>query len=534
MSPKRSLLIVIGLGICLALIGCRSNPEPDASTSMSSTPLAQLEPSATSHADLVTAPPVPQTESATNTAVPSIAPLSTNTPVPTPLPIPTSVVPLEPEGPWLLFLASKLQIQGGWWRQLFAVNADGSGLTELVDENILTFDAQPVNSIENGFKVAYVTRTDWGIVDPTLKIISLPGGEVKTIALLTDQTGADPLVPADYVSTAIREGGLAWSPDGRWLAFVGAMEGGSVDVYTYDTFSGAITRLTDGPTHACRLSWSPGGDYVLHQGFDMVGMGGVQISGMWAAQADGAGTMPLLEPLQTYTYIGYETWLSSTELLFASETFDDKSIIRVVNVESGASHQVVLEEEFFDAAYAPEHNIWMLTHPDATSSESYFTLLKNGEQTDIPDYNIEYVTWIPTSGVFLGRTTYGEVYTISLEGQVSKLPIEPNWQFFLAPYVNVSPDESLWAWFRYDFYGSGSELWIGEPLQQPTLIHATDFNMSHSSWIHDITWSPDSQRMLMLGSDGLCIAERPSFEVVLVSDSVFADSWDGWEAEWIP
>ena len=101
----------------------------------------------------------------------------------------------------------------------------------------------------------------------------------------------------------------------------------------------------------------------------------------------------------------------------------------------------------------------------------------------------------------------------------------------MPPHIYVSPDETLWAWFRYDFYGSDSELWIGDPLQQPTLIN---LNVSSASWIHDMTWSPDSQRTLMLGVDGLWVAERPAFEPVLVADSVFADTGSGWEAEWIP
>ena len=429
MFPKR---LLTGLGVCLALIGCSGNPasELGASTSTPNTPLVQGEPSATSQVDPVTASPVPPTQTSMNTAVPSAAP------PPTIPPVPTSAVPLTPEGPWLLFLASKLQTQG-WWRQVWAVNADGTGLNELIDEHVLTFDAQPVVSIEQGFKLAYVTRTDWDVNDPTLKIISLPGGEIEIIALLTGPTGGEPPVPADYVSTAVREGGLAWSPDGRWLAFVGALDGKSVDVYTYDTFSGDIIRLTDGPAHACRLSWSPDGDYVLHQGFDMVGMGGPAISGLWAARADGMGAVSLVDDSLAFYYVSEETWLSSTELIFASQVNDGESNIRVVDIESGDG-LTIHKEIFSDAAYAPQHNVWLFARAEWFRKEmgegAPLTLYKSGERIDISDdYLIEYVSWIPTSGVFLGTTTFGEVYTISLEGEVSKLPVEPDWQLHYAP-----------------------------------------------------------------------------------------------------
>src|SRR4030067_911426 len=43
---------------------------------------------------------------------------------------------------------------------------------------------------------------------------------------------------------------LAWSPDGRTLAYVAAVDGPSADGYVYDTVPAAGRRLTDGPHQA--------------------------------------------------------------------------------------------------------------------------------------------------------------------------------------------------------------------------------------------------------------------------------------------
>ena len=457
---------------------------------------------------------------------------------PAALPIPTSAVPLTPEGPWLLFLASTIDTMD-WSRQVWAINADGTGLTEIIDENVLAFKVQPVDPLEQGVRVAYITQSDWDATDTTLKIISLPGGEVETITPLADHTGDDPPVSRFDLTTAIEEGGLAWSPDGRRLAFVGALDGKSVDVYAYDTINRYFIRLTSGPTHACRLSWSPGGDYVLHEGFDMIGMAGPDIDGMWSARADGLGSVSLVDDSQTYYDINYyRTWLSSTELLLASWAYKEESAVRTIDVVSGAD-QFILKELFSNAAYAPEHNIWLFVRSEwflrETGGGVPLTLYKNGERIDIADgYEIDWVTWIPTSDLFLGTTDAGEVYTISLEGQVTKLPVGTDWKLYWPPDVYVSPDETLWAWFRYDYYNSGSELWIAEPLQQPTPIHVTAHTVPYTSWMHGMAWSPDSQRVLMLGTDGFWIAERPAFEMVHVAEGLFANEWHSWEAEWTP
>ena len=67
--------------------------------------------------------------------------------------------------------------------------------------------------------------------------------------------------PKAITSYAIMDySNVAWQPgDGRLLAFTGAINGPTSDLYLYDTQSGEFTQLTDGPSQAIAPSWSPDG-----------------------------------------------------------------------------------------------------------------------------------------------------------------------------------------------------------------------------------------------------------------------------------
>ena len=71
-----------------------------------------------------------------------------------------------------------------------------------------------------------------------------------------------PLPPTPSAITRV-----AWQPgDGRLLAFIGASNGPTADLYLYDTQTREITQLTDGPSQAVLPVWSPDGQYILHLG----------------------------------------------------------------------------------------------------------------------------------------------------------------------------------------------------------------------------------------------------------------------------
>ena len=71
-----------------------------------------------------------------------------------------------------------------------------------------------------------------------------------------------PIFEREYVS------GVAWSPDGRWLA----MNSMTIPSYTHDLFlydleNETLTRLTNTVTNHFSPNWFPGGQYLVFQGF---------------------------------------------------------------------------------------------------------------------------------------------------------------------------------------------------------------------------------------------------------------------------
>jgi hypothetical protein len=79
---------------------------------------------------------------------------------------------------------------------------------------------------------------------------------------------------------------LDWSPDGRYLAFAGQMDGLSSDLYLYDSETGSIKRLSSGPEEVQWISWSPDGKWILDGSSYSVGEG-MQFN-IYATSVDGA------------------------------------------------------------------------------------------------------------------------------------------------------------------------------------------------------------------------------------------------------
>ena len=137
-----------------------------------------------------------------------------------------------------------------------------------------------------------------------LRVMSLPEGMPQTVTELeipgvTEDSSDDLQFSAEHVYRAVvfAGGGLAWSPDGTRLAFVSGHEGTSADVYVYSRDTGQIARLTDDPSHAYQLSWSPDGRYIFYTGASNFGSGaGYVMEGVWVARADGADVRSLYEP----------------------------------------------------------------------------------------------------------------------------------------------------------------------------------------------------------------------------------------------
>jgi hypothetical protein len=364
-------------------------------------------------------PPTVETETPTTEALPTdTLPDATSSPAPTvETSAPAPDIPLAAEGPWLLFL-SRGEIYAE--KTLWATNPDGTGLTQIADEFVTTFAISPASSTQRGL-VAYITANF--MANPVLHIIQLPAlGPVVSLPLTSAETVILSNPTTGEISNidlarALTEGGnLAWSPDGAELAFVGAMNGTSADVYVYSMTTGAVRQLTSGDTQAADLHWSPDGRYIVHQGVINFGTGaGMSVDAMWAAPTDGSAPLRLYSsddmPEDSYGGDAFLGWYDDdTFVVHPWSPGCGDGNLRAVTI--GGAITPLWNDCMTEAAFDPQSRNILLVSPDAFHLDENeqatpgIYLIAYGSTTprllpDLPGELGYFVDWSEVENLFL-------------------------------------------------------------------------------------------------------------------------------------
>jgi Tol biopolymer transport system component len=428
---------------------------------------------------------------------------------------------LSAEGPWLVFATGEGLAANGLW----AVNADGSGVTQLEQVSIVAHQlAQGVSPV--GRMVAFVGSTGDLFRTPTLHMDRLPDttGRLSLPLYGPQSQPAEGVGPGDPAFEAMRaiveQPSLAWSPDGRQLAFMGAIDGPTSDLYVYSMDDDSITRLTDGPSQGFRPSWSPDGRWIAHAGVSTFGTGaGYGMEGVWAAPADGTAVKTLYNPNEEFNsgdeeFIG---WIGDSALLVNSwDVLCGRRDIRAYDIESGRStyHWVGY---FTDAAYSPGERALLVT-----VDESTFECPQEGANFPGAGAYLIDLTQLGAKQVVEGETVFpawsdvGAFYAVSGGSVLQITPFgDGNVSELQAPTLStphVSPDGLYWAWSARFNAPDGNGLWVGEFGQTPAQI-TTDA-------VGPPLWSPDGQGLLYLSGETLYHAAAPDFIPVAVQDGL--------------
>ena len=453
--------------------------------------------------------------------VPSITPAA-ESPTLT-LPAPTSALPppsptgtpapkrLNETGPYILYGSTD-----GIWIS----NPDGSFLTRLADPGVNWRAALRPRISPKGDRLALIVRNDEGY---DLVEVEIPGGKMKTITRLFDITqeeeGSDPTSErASVAYTIANYDNLAWQPgDGRFLAFMGMMNGPSSDLYLYDTESGDITQLTSGLTQAVFPNWSPNGEYILHYGLSLVPFGEIfgggydrnghiQLHGVWAVRAaDGEViTMPVpvgfsrrVDPLILFNLVG---WQDDTHYI----TFDNdeethlSQNLRSVDVVTGEATPIMdLRFDYQVIGHSPENGALLFSgggRCENCAGVGAFVLLPGQTKPiRVNDNRVEGAYWLPESEVFYA---YPEA-VFSSDGRTR----------YDSPDSATAPaisQKGYQAWAVDE--GSGGSVVVKVPgANWQTVFHGT---------IENLIWDPVSgETLLIIRQDGaVYAASYPDFK----------------------
>ena len=260
-------------------------------------------------------------------------------------------------GPYLAYLN-----QAGDQVEIVLLDADGSGQkripyppdaasgnTWLPLSNVLSPDGEWL-AYYSGSAGTYFGKIGPDTADLTLHLMSLADGSHRVVTLLLSNgypniftKAAQELGQADITAETLQQAFIsgimqsAWSPDSRYLAFAGQMDGLSSDLYLYDTVANTIERLSSGPQEVQWVSWSPDGKWVLDGSAYAVGEG-MQYN-IYATSVDGATIKQLSR--------GTPQVVTSTDWLDDHRYFDSNGAngpgsydLKLVDVNTGKTAEI--------------------------------------------------------------------------------------------------------------------------------------------------------------------------------------------------
>lgn len=412
-----------------------------------------------------------------------------------------------------------LSLEGPWWAfagtdGLWAVNADGTGSTRISEHDFGYYDVDITSwAASRGGHLAYITTEDT-YCNASLHITSLPNLQDETVVPLTvdatepscDAAPGDPAL--DAVSVVIQDDSFAWSPDGRWLAFTGMLEGPTSDLYVYDTTLDHIARLTNDPAQASHPLWSKDGSFILHTALEGANIDtGMHTRAFWATAADGSVVSLVHEGEAQLA-----GWTSGSRfILYSIDSICGEYDLSAVD-HSAAEHPIW--EGYFDRmAYDPESGIVLVAIWEETASSAWCdadqgpglfrTSTSGGAPIRIVEDEIREIVWSREAQLFFARTDYG-ILAVSLSGEFIDLAI-PQASSGL-PQVAAGTRELAWR---------GAGLWISSltsSIDQPP-------QQIYPNRTSQVQWTPSGSHLLFTTSDdSLYVVQRPEFVPAFVSE----------------
>ena len=411
---------------------------------------------------------------------------------------------LNPQGPWLLSRdADNVYL-------IQAKRVDSLNTERVVAPSSLADMISP-----SGGRVAYITTSDpEGLRGLHLNIYNLAQRQVEKVIALTSAKTDPPAgaMPGDPSVEAVRSitdlTSIAWSPDGRTLAFIGFQDGPSSDLYSYSLDSGKILHLTDGPSQAYGPSWSPDGKYIVQFGVTVFGTGaGYTMAGAWAVHADDSGVISLYTPTSNgETALG---WIdANTILVYGFNPVCGNNGLRAVAIQP-VKVTTILPGCFTNVAFDPSSHTIALAIDQITSEgpgqhpAGLYLLKLDGTLVSLAAGDMSMPSLPAKTGTVWGYVANKGYVAFTTAGAAITLPSGVTQEV-----PNPAPGAKTWAWYNGQVDNTPG-LWIGPLTGSPNKV----YNGSLSA----AAWSPTGILTFMSGTT-LYFAPAPSYQPVSYGD----------------
>lgn len=434
--------------------------------------------------------PTAQARAATNTAIAltqqaNFREVITLTPIELPVEeqrTPTLQPTAEVDGPWLVFPALEAGV-------LYAYDVESKTTLEI-------FLPEPIfeNDLIHGLSpdgVTLVVRAGSPLETDELALykIDLPSTEVTKLSPLLSLSLQRKIVNEEgtrafeTLQTITRPDGLAWSPDGRFLAFTAALDNESSDLYVVDTLNERIERLNGLFSQNATPFWSPGSNWLISQE-----LGSFTEETGWRAEFVSGLRVPgyidqntLYIPLRGSQGEVFVDWINAQNFISYSQTAEGAHTLRRINVETKVA-TMIFQGLFNQAAFDPVSRSLAFTlsydagAPSGLVGGIYFLGPESSTYRLLRAGDWKRLSWEP-GGMFVAVGSQG-VFAFTPDGEGLLLAGESDAR--LSPHGNW-----LIAW------GDGENSVAGARLYQPsgtqslqTLIEAK---------VETTFWQPDSE-----------------------------------------
>lgn len=498
-ASRLFILIIPTALLSIVLAGCGALSATPISWSL--TPSAAAATSSAAPTSLVsTQPPTP---------APTVAPIRTATDTPDP------AAPVYP-GPWVVTLRNDN-------RAIVALHPDGTGKQEIESPDPVLYPSDLSQGASPASPYLAIRTGQPDLARLSLALVSLSDGKIELLApLLSDaiqqklrERKPDESMPEPVTAVTLPDS-MRWSPDGRYLAFIGAGDGPSADLYLYDIRTRKTRRLTGGLSQAISPTWSPDSLWVLTQEVaSFNATSGWRLTRVWAAAVDHNEMRSLYVPPANSIRERIMAWIGNSSLALFTQAPDSARDAREIPISARRIDRIyggpAVEMAFDPATRTLAFTEDALTGPQLGLAPGLYWMAGQNQVPQLAQAGEwQDLEWSSAAGRFFAS------------GSLGMLSLKPGGETYLykgETHADAAPS-GLWlvGW------GGEGDLQPGLRLYQP---NSQPLQVVTSQPVRQVIWQPDSKAFWFQAGDQLYRAAFPDAQPVLIEQKLVENSL-GW------